>query len=169
MNQKKSMAFGIATGVLLTVAPGIIMPYSCSLALAGTRVTSDSSTLTIEASEDYGEAGRRTVVWQQFDDGETCAMRYIEVQDCPNARRNDGVQYSCNGDSYRDIDCDGAVDEYGINRIGRITRIVPRSNPEFNPALFDLEYRNLQEAIEGALEINLEAKVREWREQREVN
>ncbi len=171
MNQKKSMALGIAAGMMVAGYGFSGYNSACAgnrLAVAGARVSSDSSTLTIEASEDDGGTGRRTVVWQQFDDGEACAMRYIEMQDCPNARRNDGALYSCNGDSYRDFDCDGSVEEHGIKRIGRSTTIVPRTDPRFQPVLIDTEYMNIQREIEQALGVNLEDKVREWREQREV-
>lgn len=158
----KNILLGISAGALL----GAIAYNTCRADEAvQTEITGDNDTLTIESSENYGEFGTRKYVFQQF--GKECDMRYLEVQECPNARRNDGVLYGCNGLAYRDFGCNGAVDELYNFLIGGRIMIIGRSRMEEygQTGMIDEVFVESQQEMEAKAGISLEEEVSKWRGQ----
>lgn len=131
------------------------------------RRTPENNALTIEFTYGTGELGTNTYVFQQF--GRDCEMRYLEIQECPNARRNDEVLYGCNGLAYRDFDCNGSVDElYNFFVGGRILAIGRSQMEEWGQTgMIDTAYTESQQEMEAKAGINLEDEIRNWEEARQ--
>lgn len=129
------------------------------------RITGDNETLTIEYSYNEGEFGTSTYIFQQF--GKECGMRYIELRECPNARRNDGVQYGCNGTGMRDFGCDGIVDEIDSAQIGIGVNTALRSGREelFEAGKVEPLFSVMRETMELTAGISLENEIRKWKGQ----
>lgn len=157
----KHILLSISAGALL----GALAYNTCKAdeSVPGTEITGDNDTLTIEYSENYGEFGTRRYVFQQF--GKECDMRYLEIQECPNARRNDGVLYGCNGLAYRDFDCNGAVDELSNFMVGGRIMIIGRSRmEEYGQAgMIDTAFVESRQEMEAKAGISLEEEVNKWR------
>lgn len=162
----KHILLGISAGALVS----IIAYNTCKAdeSVPGTGITGDNDTLTIEYSENYGEFGTRKYVFQQF--GKECDMRRLEIQECNNARRNDGVVYDCDVLLYFDYGCDGVVDElYNIingRDLSYQLEEVRRAAQELGqPDLFNESYVESQQEMEAKAGISLEDEVRKWKGQ----
>lgn len=126
------------------------------------RRTPEEEALTIEFTYDTGEFGTNTYVFQQF--GRECEMRYLEIKECPNARRNDGTLYGCNGLAYRDFDCEGMVDEMYNYWIGRPISTIERSMMEVlgQAEMIDTIFVESRQEMEEKAGISLEEEVNRW-------
>lgn len=134
------------------------------------EINSDDSTITIKYSENTGEFGRDTYIFQQFDEGKECVMRYLEFQECPNARRNNGVNYSCNGTAMRDLGCDGIVDELYSAEPGSGVITLTRDLMATYSGIVqrvDGAYRDMHSEMELMAGINLEDEVNKWENARQ--
>ncbi|MFA5888339.1 MAG: hypothetical protein WC852_06545 [Candidatus Nanoarchaeia archaeon] len=163
---------GIATAIIhgrheITAVEGIkygILQEQMPQIQSKAEITSDDSTLTVKYSENEGEFGKYTYVWQQFDDNKACFMRYVEFNECPNARRNDNVRYACASTAMRDYGCDGIVDEISSAKIGGSVNTATREEREYLFEKSDVNsiFHIMESVLEAEAGISLEEEVNRW-------